>query len=364
MKPTKTTLLLAIVAAFWSCKPTDTPNQETMHQTTETYDYEPIIETNEEGKAIVTIQNYQRAETHYFMKGRVDDGMFGKVFIMDQPTTADNQKVVRANGDVLFCYSILDLNEPATLTLPESNGRFMELRVFNEDHYLKTLDYSPGEYHFTKENMNTRYIHIAIRILADVNSSEDLLEAQNLQKAIKLEQKDAGTFEIPDWDQVSLENVRKGIQATSYNLTSSRLMFGDIDEVDHRLHLSGTALGWGGAPEKAAKYLSVVPDKNDGVTPYVLKVKDNVPVDGFWSISVYNKDGYFEKNAADIYTRNNVSSQKDEDGYITIHLGGDPNASNYIPICDGWNYTIRMYRSRSEILDGTFIFPEADMDSK
>ena len=44
-------------------------------------------------------------------------------------------------------------------------------------------------------------------------------------------------------------------------------------------------------------YLNVTPAKNDGTTVYRLTVKD-VPVDGFWSISVYNAEGYFEKNAS------------------------------------------------------------------
>src|SRR4026208_1121061 len=33
----------------------------------------------------------------------------------------------------------------------------------------------------------------------------------------------------------------------------------------------------------------------------------------------------------------------------------DPNC---IPIVKGWNYTVRLYRPRPEILDGTWKFPE------
>ena len=46
------------------------------------------------------------------------------------------------------------------------------------------------------------------------------------------------------------------------------------------------------------------------------------------------------------------------DGSVTIHFGGDENALNYLPIMPGWNYTVRMYRPRKEILDGTWKFPE------
>ncbi|PCE62675.1 DUF1214 domain-containing protein [Sediminicola luteus] len=364
----KIALRVVIVALVLTGCTEKQPNQNTKtHTQSETasktvkrpYDYSPRIAYDQNGKAIVTIQNYQRAETHYFIKGRVDAGMFGKVFIMDKPTTADNQKVVRANPDVLFCYAVLDLTEPATITLPENKGRFMEIRIFNEDHYLKVLDYEPGAYTLTRENMNTRYAHVAVRILADPNNPEDMKIANQLQRDVKLDQNSPGTFEIPDWDMASLEKVRKGLQIASSTLTTSEGAFGDLGEAEDRVHLAGTALGWGGAPERAAKYLMVTPEKNDGQTPYTLRVKDDVPVDGFWSVTVYNKEGYFEKNELDAYSINNVIAKRDADGFITIRFGGDPKADNYLPIVDGWNYSVRLYRARKELLDGTYVFPEA-----
>ncbi len=48
----------------------------------------------------------------------------------------------------------------------------------------------------------------------------------------------------------------------------------------------------------------------------------DVPVDGFWSISVYNKEGYFEKNEHDAYTLNNLTAKKNDDGSISIQFGG------------------------------------------
>ncbi len=92
---------------------------------------------------------------------------------------------------------------------------------------------------------------------------------------------------------------------------------------------------------------------------YRLTVKD-VPVDGFWSVSVYNKDGYFQKNARNAYSVNNVTAKPNADGSVTIQFGGDDeSAPNCIPIMLGWNYVVRMYRPRKEILDGTWKFPEA-----
>ena len=89
----------------------------------------------------------------------------------------------------------------------------------------------------------------------------------------------------------------------------------------------------------------------------MLTVKD-VPVDGFWSLAMYNKEGYFEKNDYESYGVSYQSAEKNADGSITIHFGGDPRSVNYIPLTDGWNYVVRLYRPREEILSGNWTFPE------
>ena len=120
-----------------------------------------------------------------------------------------------------------------------------------------------------------------------------------------------------------------------------------------------TAAAWGGNPDKDATYLNITPPNNDGTTVYKLVVKD-VPVDAFWSISVYNAKGYFEPNKENAYSINNPTGKKEADGSITIQFGGcDGKIANCIPIVNGWNYPVRLYRPRKEILDGTWKFPPA-----
>jgi hypothetical protein len=87
----------------------------------------------------------------------------------------------------------------------------------------------------------------------------------------------------------------------------------------------------------------------------------DVPVDGFWSISVYNADGFFERNDRDAYSVNNITATRDADGSITVHFGGcGDERPNCLPITDGWNYIVRLYRPRSEILDGSWRFPSIE----
>jgi hypothetical protein len=234
------------------------------------------------------------------------------------------------------------------------------LQVIDEDHYAPDVFYAPGTHMLSKERIGTRYVALAIRTFVDPNDAADLKAVHTLQDAIKVEQASPGKFEAPNWDQESLKKVRDALLAlgdASGGLDSAR-MFGRKDEVDRVKHLLGTAAGWGGNPRSAAMYSGVVPKQNDGRTAYQLTVKD-VPVDGFWSVSVYNKAGFFEKNDKNAYTVNNVTAKPNADGSVTIRFGGDETAANYIPVTPGWNYLVRLYRPRPEILDGTWKFPEA-----
>jgi hypothetical protein len=82
--------------------------------------------------------------------------------------------------------------------------------------------------------------------------------------------------------------------------------FGNKDQVDPVRRLVGAAAAWGANPPKDATYLNFVPERNDGKTSYRLHVGD-VPVDGFWSVSLYNADGYYEPNELNAYTFNNIT---------------------------------------------------------
>jgi hypothetical protein len=133
--------------------------------------------------------------------------------------------------------------------------------------------------------------------------------------------------------------------------------FGKQSDVDPVHHLIATAGGWGGNSLEAAIYVTRTPAANDGTTPHVLTIKD-APVDGFWSVIVYNAKGFYEAPEASI-SANSVTAKKNPDGSATIHFGGDPKAANYLRIMPGWNYTVRLYRPRTEAVSGKWTVPDA-----
>ena len=52
--------------------------------------------------------------------------------------------------------------------------------------------------------------------------------------------------------------------------------------------------------------------------------------------------------------------RRNDDGSVTIHFGGDDDRPNLLPIVEGWNYTVRLYRPRPEALDGSWTFPTVE----
>jgi hypothetical protein len=310
----------------------------------------------------VTADSFIRAETDMYFGAVSKDGNLGRLGHQRDPMPIDKQTVIRSNRDTLYSSGVFDLHAgPVTVTLPDAAGRFRSLMVVDEDHYVAGVTYGAGEYTITREKIPTRYAMVAIRSLVDPRDLRDLQAVHALQDAVKVTQPGGpGRFEAPRFDPASQKLVRDALLALAATLPDARGMFGARGEVDPVRHLIGTAFGWGGNPEKEAFYVNGTPVKNDGTTIHRLTVKD-VPVDGFWSISVYNAEGYFEPNPQDAYSINNLTAKKNPDGSVTVQFGGcDGKAANCLPIVKGWNYVVRLYRPRPEILNGKWNFPDAE----
>lgn len=309
----------------------------------------------------VTVDNFQRAETdHYLALNVKEAGGLGKLLHAREPASIEHQTVIRMNRDTLYSATVLDLAAgPATIVLPDAGKRFMSLMVVNQDHYVTAVYYDSKPHTLTQKDLGTRYAFIAVRTLVDPSDPKDLQAVHQLQDGIKISQKSAGQLELPNWDQASLKEIRETLLVLAKHSGFDRA-FGTKAEVNPVHHLIGTAAGWGGNPDKDAAYKGVNPAKNDGKTVHKLRVPAKVPVDAFWSISVYNAKGFFEKNPYNGYSINNLTAKKDADGGVTVQFGGcDGQIANCLPITEGWNYTVRMYRPRAEILSGKWQFPEA-----
>jgi hypothetical protein len=310
----------------------------------------------------VTVDNFVRAETDlYFGNGIKHAGGLGKLSHDREPLDIDHQRVIRGNRDTLYSTAVFDLDAgPVTVELPDAGKRFMSLQIISEDQYTWT-EYGAGVHTLDRDSVGTRYVMVGVRTLIDPKKPGDLQAAHALQDKIKVTQPSGpGTWQVPDWDKTSQTKVREALLVLASTVKDTRRAFGRKEEVDPVQYLLGAASAWGANAPKDAIYLNVVPPKNDGVTSYALTAT-NVPVDGFWSISVYNEHGYYQKNALNLYSVNNIMADKERDGTTRIQFGGcDAETRNCLPIMKNLNYMVRLYRPRAEILSGSWNFPTAE----
>jgi hypothetical protein len=310
----------------------------------------------------VTVENFIRAESDLYLSVvALKEGGFGRFEHHRELSPVDAQTVVRMNRDTLYSAAVFDLDAgPVTITMPDPGKRFMSMQVISEDEYSPPAIYAPAAHTFTRDEVRTRYFLLGVRTLVDPNDPADVAQVHALQDALQVSQPGGpGVFEAPNWDPVSQKKVRDALTVLGSTLTDTSRSFGTEDQVDPVQRLISAATTWGGNPRKDAIYLNFTPPQNDGRTVYRLTVKD-VPVDGFWSVIVYNAEGYIPPNDRGVYSFNNLTAKPDADGSVTIQFGGSESAAlNCLPIVPGWSYTVRLYRPRAAILDGQWRFPEA-----
>jgi hypothetical protein len=309
---------------------------------------------------MVTVDNFERAETDRTMRDYVEQGGFGKFYHIRNPVPIDAQAVVRMNLDTLYSFGVFDLTNPVTITLPDSGDRFMSALIINQDHSMIPVEYAPAEFTLTQEQIGTRYVILALRTFMAATDKEDIAKANALQDQVKVSQADVGSFDVPEWDMDSLLRIRNALAVLASTVSDTREFFGDRSKLDPLKFKMGTAAGWGGNPKEAAIYFSHSPAMNDGKTPYSVTIKD-VPLGdkGFWSITIYGEDNYLQPNDLNRNALNNITAEKNPDGSITINAGGcEDGRINCIPITEGWNYVARTYRPMPEIVSGEWVFPE------
>lgn len=226
--------------------------------------------------------------------------------------------------------------------------------VINQDHYINRVFHTAGTHHLAVDEFDTDYVIVGVRILFDPTSDTDLAEVRRLQDGLAITAGAQREFALPDTDPMSHAQVRNALLDLSKTMNGYTGCFGRADEVDPVHHLVGSASGWGGLPDAEASYLSVYPELGNG--RYTMTFRD-VPADAFWSLSVYNGDGYFTSNDLGAYNVNSVFGTRNGDGSITVHLGDfDASVPNVIPLPEGWNLLIRLYRPRLGEL-ATWIVP-------
>ena len=304
----------------------------------------------------VNVANFVRAESDTAIKKIYDIVGLSTCLHYRAPTPIEDQNVIRMNRDTLYSAIILDLNEPATVIMPEIGGRYQSMQVINQDHF-SFAKIKPGRYDITQEMVGTRYAYVIIRTFLDADDLEDVKATNAAQDAIKVEGGGSGPLDLPEWNIEQMMIIRDALNTIAKLGINNVGALGTKEETQPIKHLIFAAVGWGGMPNKNTIGDLGSVAKNDG-SPHVLNVPKDVPVRAFWSVIVYDANGFIPENDLGVYSYNNVTAKPNADGSFTIHFGGDKDQINYLPISEGWNYGIRMYEPGEEILNGSWTFPK------
>lgn len=304
----------------------------------------------------VNVDNFREAETARMFDDILKrSGGINQWFHYREPTPVDNQPVIRMNRDTLYSSANLDISEGATVTLPDAGGRYMTVMAVNGEHYINRVFSGAGTYELTVEEHGTPFINLTARTFVDPANAADIAEVNRLQGLLVIAAKASRPYSHPAYDEASLTATRGALLALARGVSGTADTFGKKSDVEPTRHLIGTAMGFGGLPESEAYYYIETEPKEAG--RFTLTFKD-VPVDGFWSVTIYNREGYLEPNAYDSFNMNGVTAEKEGDGSIVLNLAPDGEGlKNHLYIMDGWNYALRLYRPRPEVVDKTWTPP-------
>ena len=209
------------------------------------------------------------------------------------------------------------------------------------------------------DRFDTEFVQVTMRILVDPTDPADIAAVHGLQDQLTVVPGAGRPFVVPDFDRERYDGLRAALLELGRHIPDSVGAFGSRATVDPVSFLVNTATGWGGLPETEAMYFLETTPRPVG--HYQLRLVD-VPADAFWSISVYNRDGYFEANPFESFNVNSVFASPDDDGTFVIDFAPeDRGYRNFLYVMEGWNYVLRLYRPRPEVISGDWPIPKEQL---
>jgi len=304
---------------------------------------------------LVTRENFTVAESNRMMFDiQQQGGGVNKTLSIPRLASLDFQPVIRMNQDTLYHGTVVNISKGATVTIPEMDGRYVSLQVHDERHFVPMFEYGPGTYELKAD---TDYVVVVVRIQADESDPEDVRKAAEWQSQVVIKSNCDVPLKLGNWDTASLDAVRAELNAELNKYSALETMGdGTPESVNVEAHRAITAGGYLAAPAKDAMYFTSAGNGSNECTAVTYNAL-TVVGEGFWSITMYNADGYIFDEKASV---NNKSVVYNKDGTFTMHYGNNcpDDAVNVLDTMDGWNIMMRIYRPTDDILKDGFKLPE------
>jgi hypothetical protein len=242
--------------------------------------------------------------------------------------TADTQDVIRMNRDTLYTRIILDVKGGASITTQPYDG-YQSINVLDINHSQIASLNGVGTLK-VDESMLTEgqhaYVIVRTGLLRTLPEQEMMAKAHAAQDAISIKTNSATPFKpTVSYDYETLDKVKyKILKDFALNPQPNVVKngFGTMKDRDPVAARTVIAIGWGALSGANAVYSSFTGNKER--CSYDLEKPDlNYEGRGFFSITIYNFDGYV---ATINYAINSDNMVANEDGTYTITFlaSGEP----------------------------------------
>lgn len=279
----------------------------------------------------VTPDNFIHADsTRAFLKEiAASYGKVNHIRPVRELTNTDNQDVIRMNEDTLYTRVILDVRGGAAISTKEYKG-FQNINIIDINHSQIASLTGHGTLKID-ESMLTEGHHVYVIVRTGL--LRDLPEKEMMKKSHKAQDEVSITFNssepfVPsvNYDYSTLDTVKyKILKAFALNPQKdvAKDGLGTVKERDPDKARVIVAIGWGALAGQQAVYAPFTGYKERA--SFTITDKPNSHKTGFFSITIYNADGYI----ANInYSINSDDMVTNKDGSYTITFLASGEAVN------------------------------------
>jgi hypothetical protein len=297
-----------------------------------------------ENKVVITPDNFIQADSvrAFYKEIEQSEGKVNVVRPVRELTNADNQDVIRMNRDTLYTRVVLDVKGGATITTKEYAG-YQNINVIDINHGQVASLTGSGTLK-VDESMLTEghHVYVIVRtgLLRNLPKDEMMAKAHQAQDNVSVDFKSSTPFTPTiKYDFSTLDKVKYKILkefAINPKKDVAKLGLGTVKERDPDSARVVVAIGWGALSGQQAVYSAFSGNKER--VSFTIDTKPNSNKTGFFSITIYNADGYI---ATINYAINSDDMTPNKDGSYTVTL-----LASGEPIKDGEKNVVRTPRGK------------------
>ena len=232
--------------------------------------------------------------------------------------------------------------------------------VVNEDHYINRIFHEPGDHELTVDEFDTPYVVVAARILVDPATRTTSPRSTRSRTSSPSTPSSAQPFEPPDYDTASLDATRGALLELARGLGGFDHAFGAQGDVDPVRHLLGTAAGLGRPARTRGALPRASTRASRSASTRLHRARRARSTGSGRSRSTTPTATSSRTTATPTASTTSPRRRTTTARSPSTSAAATTIAPNCLPIMDGWNYTVRLYRPRPEILDGSWTFPSIE----